>query len=64
MTIGINVDVKLRSPSRTPLRAHIDTSTLIYIHLIKGYGSKYSKLGAIYQEIYLNLKSVNYQIND
>ena len=41
--IGLNVDVKLRSPSRTPLRAHIDTSTLIQIHLLEGYGSGYSK---------------------
>ena len=57
MTIcmGLNVDVKLRSPSRTPIRAHIDTSTLMCIHLSKGYGIPHANGWVIYQTIYLKI---------
>ena len=39
MIIGLNVDVKLRSLPGPLCGAHIDTSTLIQIHLLEGYGS-------------------------
>ena len=55
MCMGLNVDVKLRSPSRPLCGAHIDTSTVMCIHLLEGYGPPHAKGCVMYLTIYLKI---------
>ena len=51
--IGLYIDVKLRSPSNLLyVGAHIDTSTLMHIHLYKGYGLPHANGCVMYLTIY------------
>ena len=57
MTIcmGLNVDVKLRSFSGPLCGAQIDTSILMKIHLLEGYGISHANGYVMYQTIYLKI---------
>ena len=53
--MGLNVDVKFRSLSGPLCGAHIDTSILMCIHLLKGYGPPHANGCVMYLKIYLKI---------